>query len=76
MSSALSLFIFIVSDLVVPGRVFHSGHILQSPNDQRSKHFEVDLEKKMWRVINYKTTLHSCSFHVSPRDLFICHNFG
>ena len=39
MSSTLSIFIFIVSDLVMPGRVFHSGHILQSLNDHREQTF-------------------------------------
>jgi len=39
MSSTLSIFIFIVSDLVMPGRVFPSGYILQSLNDHKEQTF-------------------------------------
>lgn len=32
----------------------------------RNQHFEADLESKMWKTINYKSTLHPYRLHVSP----------
>ena len=39
MSSTLSIFIFTVSDLVMPREVFPSGHILQSLDDHKEPTF-------------------------------------